>query len=99
MDFLVGTVASEHRVKGSVTFGTIETFLVPHCTLGQLLFGGEYHATATGTPFAEWSLDRRSVRVVEWTALGDLVLAVTDKFATIYRNLKGVFFKKRLDSR
>jgi len=64
MDFLVGAIACQHGVQGSVTLGAIETLLVPHGALGELLFSGKHHATATGTTLPSWRLNRGRIRIV-----------------------------------
>lgn len=64
VDFLVGAIACQHRIQGSVTLGTIEALLVPHGTLGELLFRGKYHATATGATLPSWRLDRSRIRII-----------------------------------
>lgn len=37
VDFTVGTVAGQHRVERSVAFGAVETFLVPHLEIGNII--------------------------------------------------------------
>jgi len=64
VDFLVRAIACQHRVQGSMTLGTIEALLMPHGTLGELLFRGKYHATATGTTLPSWRLDRGRIRII-----------------------------------
>lgn len=64
MDLLVGAVACQHGVQGSVTLGAIEALLVPHGALGELLFSGKHHATATGATLPSWRLNRGRIRIV-----------------------------------
>lgn len=64
VDLLVGAIACQHRIQGSVTLGTIEALLVPHGALGELLFRGKYHAAATGATLPSWRLDRGRIRII-----------------------------------
>lgn len=74
VDFLVGTVACQHGVQGSVTLGTIETLLVPHGALGELLFRGKYHTAATRATLSSWRLNRGRIRIVVRSAGRNFIL-------------------------
>lgn len=65
VDFLVGSVAGQHRVQRSMTLGTVEALLVPHGAFGELLFRGKHHATATRATLTSWRLDGGRVGIVE----------------------------------
>lgn len=67
VDFLVGAIACQHRVQGPMAFGAIEAFLMPHGALGELLFRGKHHATATGATLPSWRLNRGRIRIVVWS--------------------------------
>lgn len=45
--------------------------------LSELLFSGEDHTAATGATLALRRLDGSGIRVVEWTAGGNFILAVS----------------------
>lgn len=66
VDFLVRSVTGQHGIQRSMAFGTVEALLVPHSTFGELLFGGEYHATTAGASLTSWCLDSRRIRIVKW---------------------------------
>lgn len=74
VNLLVGSIAGQHRVERSMALGAVEAFLVPHSPLGKLLFGGEYHATATRATLTGWRLDCRRIGIVEWSTSRNLFL-------------------------
>jgi len=47
-----------------MTLGAIEALLMPHGALGELLFSGKHHATATGATLPSWRLNRGRIRIV-----------------------------------
>lgn len=58
---LVGTIASNDRVKSLVAVFALEAFAMPFASLGQHLLGGKDSATATGTTLTGWCFDGSSV--------------------------------------
>lgn len=78
VNLLVGSIAGQHRVERSMALGAVEAFLVPHSPLGKLLFGGEYHATATRATLTGWRLDCRRIGIVEWSTSRNLFLPETE---------------------
>lgn len=73
MDLLVGPITRQRRVQWTLALRAAEALLVPHRSLGQLLFGGEHGATATWASLAGRRLDRRRVRIVEWLRVRELL--------------------------
>lgn len=57
-----------------MALGAVEALLVPHRSLGQLLFGSKHSATAAGAALSLLGHDRGRVRVVEGSFRGQLVL-------------------------
>lgn len=74
VDIAIGTIASQHRVKGTMTVGAVVALSVPHLALGQLLFGSKDGATATGATLTLRCLNRCGVRVDEWATGANLIL-------------------------
>lgn len=80
MDFLVWSIASQHRIQWSVAFVTVEALFVPHGTLGKLLFSSEYHSTATWATLTGRSLDAGRIDGNRWLLGGHLLFSVTVSF-------------------
>lgn len=76
MNFLIGTVTGTHRIQWAMALIAVEAFLVPHCTLGQLLFGGKHGTSATWATFTCRSLDSCGAVDDEWTVVGGVVFTV-----------------------
>lgn len=76
MNFLIGTVAGNHRIQWAMALIAVEAFLVPHGTLGQLLFGGKHGTPATWATFTSRSLDGCGASDDEWTVVGGVVFTV-----------------------
>lgn len=74
VDFLIGTITSQHRVKRAMTLTAVVTLLVPHSAFRQLLFSSKDGATTTGTTFTLRSLNRSSIRSGKWTISNNLFL-------------------------
>lgn len=79
MDLLVWSIAGQSRVERTTALGTAEAFLVPHGTLGQLLFSGKHSAATTWASFASCGLDGRSVYGRERLGVCNLFITVQDK--------------------
>lgn len=73
MDFLVWSIASQHRIQWPVAFVTVEALLVPHGALGKLLFSSEYHSTATWATLTGRSLDAGRIDGNRWLLGGHLL--------------------------
>lgn len=76
MNFLIGTVAGNHRIQWAMALIAVKAFLVPHGTLGQLLFGGKHGTPATWATFTSRSLDGCGASDDEWTVVGGVVFTV-----------------------
>lgn len=79
MNFLIGTITSKCGVQGALALSTTETYLMPYGALGQLLFGSKYSTATTWTSLTWCSFDWRSIRIVEWFRVGNLLLTVYEK--------------------
>jgi hypothetical protein len=75
MNLLIGSVAGTHRVQWTFALVAVEALLVPHCSLGKLLFGSKDCTTASWASLTFGSFDGRGVSDDEWTVLGDVILA------------------------
>lgn len=74
MDLMIGSVASQSRIKGTMTLGTVEALFVPHGSLGQLLFGSKHCTTASRAALSFLRHDRSRIGIVEWPLCGDFIL-------------------------
>lgn len=77
VDFLVWSITGQHRIQWSVALVTVEALLVPHGTLGKLLFSREHHSSATRATLTGRSLDARRIDGNRWLLRGHLLLSVT----------------------
>lgn len=75
MDFLIGTVTGQCWIKWTMALGTIETFLVPHRSLCQLLFGRKYSAATAWTTLSGRCLNWRCIRIVKRFRVCNLIVA------------------------
>lgn len=75
VNLTVGSVTGECGVQGAMALSAVEALLMPHCSLGQLLFSSKHSSTATGATLALGSHDRSSIGIVEGALGRDLFLA------------------------
>lgn len=61
VNVLIGTIASNDRVKGLVAVFALKAFAMPFASLGQHLLGGKDSTATTGTTLAGWCFDGSSV--------------------------------------
>lgn len=57
IDILIGSIASDNRVQSLGTISTFEAFLMPHSSLGQLLFGSKNGSATTRAALTWWGSD------------------------------------------